>query len=85
MSYKLAMKQHLKSLEKYFAEMTLHRNDKFRTLGDKNTIKVRGKQTAVNPSQFYNRITYILKTSSEMKDFLLYELALQPHPCFMMA
>ena len=62
---------------KKFAEITLHIKDKVRTLGDKNTIKVKGKQTAVNPTLFLNRITCILKTSSEMKDFLSYKLAPQ--------
>ena len=47
----------------------------------KNPIKVRGKQSAVNLTLFFNRITCILKTSSEMKD-LSYELAPQPPSMF---
>ena len=62
---------------KCFTDITLHRTDKVKTMGDKNSINVRGQSTVVNPTIFFNRITCILKTSSDMEKYMSYELAPQ--------
>ena len=52
------------------------RQDKVKSLAAmKNTIKVCGVDTVINPSLMFNRITCILNTSTEMETFLQYELA----------
>ena len=65
-----------------FTEITLHRNDKVKTMGDKNSINVRGQNTVVNPTVFFNRITCVLKTCSDMEQFMSYELAPKPPSLF---
>ena len=67
---------------KQFTEVTLHRNDRVKTMGDKNSIKIRGQATVLNPTLFFNRITCVLKTSSDMEQFMSYELAPQPPSLF---
>ena len=67
---------------KQFTEITLHRNDKLKTMGDKNSINIRGQATVLNPTVFFNRITCVLKTSSDMERFMSYELAPQPPSLF---
>ncbi|KAK3886485.1 hypothetical protein Pcinc_009355 [Petrolisthes cinctipes] len=63
---------------KHFTEVTLQRSDKVKTMSDKqNSITVRGKATVVNPDMFFNRINCILKSSSDPKELMSYELA--PH------
>ena len=65
-----------------FSEIKLHHTDKVKTIGDKNTINVRGQNMVVNRSLFFNRITCVLKTSSDMEQFMSYELAPQPPSLF---
>lgn len=65
-----------------FTEVTLHRKDKVKTMGDKNSINVRGQNTVVNPTLFFNRITCVLKTCSDMEQFMSYELAPKPPSLF---
>ena len=67
---------------KQFTEVTLHRNDRVKTMGDKNSINIRGQATVLNPTLFFNRITCVLKTSSDMEQFMSYELAPQPPSLF---
>lgn len=67
---------------KCFTDITLHRTDKVKTMGDKNSINVRGQNTVVNPTIFFNRITCILKTSSDMEKYMSYELAPKPPSLF---
>ena len=62
-----------------FTDVTLHCNDKVKTVGAKsNTIKIRGQNTVANPTLLFNRITCILNKSEDMEAFLAYELAPQP-------
>ncbi|KAK3895921.1 hypothetical protein Pcinc_000394 [Petrolisthes cinctipes] len=49
---------------KKFTEITLHRSDKVKTMGDHSSISVRGQHTEMKPTLFFNRITCVLKTSS---------------------
>lgn len=64
-------------------DIKLHRTDKVKTISDKsNTVKVRGENVVVNPNLFFNRITCILNDSSEMEEFLSFELAPQPPSLF---
>ena len=65
---------------KQFTEITLHRSDKVKTMGDK--IRIRGQTIAMNPTLFFNRITCVLKTSSDMEQFLSYELSHHPPSLF---
>lgn len=67
---------------KKFSEITLHGTDKVKTMGDKNSINARGQNTVVNPTVFFNRITCVLKTSSDMEQFMSYEFAPQPPSLF---
>ena len=68
---------------KTYSEVTLRRKDKVKSLvAMKNTIKVRGVDTVINPSLMFIRITCILNTSTEMETFLQYELASQPPSLF---
>ena len=60
-----------------YGDITLHRKDKVNSLGSmKNTIKVRG-EVVVNHDVLFNRITCVLNTSSELDNFIQYELAPQ--------
>ena len=45
---------------------------------DHSSISVRGQHTEMNPTLFFNRITCVLNTSSEMVQFMSDELASQP-------
>ncbi|KAK3894781.1 hypothetical protein Pcinc_001503 [Petrolisthes cinctipes] len=67
---------------KKFTEITLHRSDKVKTMGDHSSISVRGQHTEMNSTLFFNRITCVLNTSSEMEQFMSYELAPQPPSLF---
>ena len=68
---------------KPFTDITLHRNDKVKTMSDKqNSINIRGQNTVVNPHLFFNRISCVLKSSSDLEEFLYYELAPQPPSLF---
>ena len=70
---------------KPFTDITLglHRNDKVKTISDKqNSINIRGQNTVVNPHLFFNRISCVLKSSSDLEEFLYYELAPQPPSLF---
>ena len=68
---------------KKFTNIILHRSDKVTPIGAKDrTVKIRGQQVDVNPTQLFNRITCILNNSSEMETFLSYELAPQPPSLF---
>ena len=68
---------------KSFTDITLHRKDKVKTMGDKpNTNTVREKNTVINPDLFFNRITYVLKSSSGLEEFMSFELAPQPSSLF---
>ena len=40
---------------KSFTEITLHRSDKVKTIGDKNSVSIREKNTVVNPTLFFQR------------------------------
>ena len=68
---------------KSFTEITLHRSDKVKTIGDKNSVSIRGKNTVVNPTRDFNRVTCVLKSSTDMEQFLTYELAPQPPSLFL--
>ena len=48
----------------------------------KNTIRVRGEQIIVNPTQLLNRITCQLNSSSELLGYMAHELATQPASLF---
>ena len=67
---------------KQFTKITLHRSDKVKNMGNKNNINVREQNIVVNPTLFFNRITYVLKTNSDMEQFMSYELAPQPPTLF---
>ena len=67
---------------KQFTEITLHHSDKVKTMGDKKSINVRGQNIVVNPTLFFNNITCVPKTSSDMEQFKSYELAPQPPSLF---
>ena len=68
---------------KAFSEVTLRRKDRVKSLAAmRNTVKVRGVNTVINPSLMFNRITCVLNTSEEMETFLRYELATQPPSLF---
>lgn len=68
---------------KKFTDLTLRRGDKVKTIGSKQkTVRVRGENVEVNPSLLLNRITCVLNNSSEMDEFLAYELAPQPPSLF---
>ena len=71
--------QKMVSSSENFASISLHRKNKVKSQAAmKNKIKIRGEDVVVNPTSFFNRITCILGTSSEMGTFLQYELS--PHP-----
>jgi len=69
---------------KVFSEVKLKRSDKVTTINGANTIKVRGQTTSVNPTLLFNinRITCVLKNSTEMEEYLSYELSPQPSALF---
>ena len=67
---------------KAFTEITLHRSDKVKTISDKNSVSIREKNTVVNPTLFFSRITCVLKSSTDMKHLLTYELAPQTPSLF---
>lgn len=67
---------------KQFSQITLHRSNKVKTMGDRNRVNVRGQYTVVNPTVFFNRITCVLKSSSDMEQYMSYELAPQPPSLF---
>ena len=65
------------------ADVKLHRNDKVRTMANKEkTVKVRGKITEVNPSILFNIIMCVMRNKSDIRDFFKYELAPQPPSLF---
>ena len=67
---------------KKFANTALRRNE-VTTMGSKGkTVNVRGQQVEVIPSLLFNRITYVLNSSTKMEAFLAYELAPQPPSLF---
>ena len=68
---------------KSFTEITLHRSDKVKTIGDKNSVSIREKNTVVNPTLFFNGITCVLTSSTDMEQFLTYELAPQTPSLFL--
>ena len=64
-------------------DVKLNRKDKVLTIsGSANTIKVRGQEAIVNPALLFMRITCVMKDSSDMEDYLTYELAQQPPSLF---
>jgi len=65
-----------------FSEVKLKRSDRVTTLNGANTIKVHGQTAPVNPTLLFNRITCVLKNSTEMEEYLLCELSLQPLALF---
>jgi len=68
-----------------FSEVKLKRSDKVTTINGANTIKVRGQTAPVNPTLLFNRITCVLKNSTEMEEYLSYELSPNHQLCFMTA
>ena len=70
-----------KMIGKAYSELTLHRKDKVKLLAAMN--KINEEDTVINPSLLFNRITFILNTSTEMETFLKYELAPQPPSLFL--
>ena len=67
---------------KPFSEISLHRNDKVKTIVHKSNVTVKGQKTSMNSSLLFNRITCVLKDKSEMEGFLCYELASPPPSIF---
>jgi len=65
-----------------FSEVKLKCSDKVTSINGANTIKVRGQTAVVNPTLLFNRITCVLKNSTEMEEYLLYELSPQPSALF---
>ena len=68
---------------KSFTEIPLHRSDKVKRIGKKNSVSIHGKNTVVNPTLFFNRIPCVLESSTDMEQFLTYELAPQPPSLFL--
>ena len=63
--------------------MKLKRSDRVETIiSGANTAKICGQSVVVNPALLFNRITCVMKSSSEMEKFLSYELAPQPPSLF---
>jgi len=65
-----------------FSEVKLKCSDKVTTINGANTIKVRGQTAPVNPTLLFNRITCVLKNSTEIEEYLTYELLPQPSALF---
>jgi len=65
-----------------FSEVKLKRSDEVTTINGANTIKVCGQTAPVNPTLLFNRIACVLKNSTEMGKYLLYELSPQPSALF---
>lgn len=66
-----------------FSEVKLKRSDRVKTIcGSINTVKIRGQSVVVNPTLLFNRITCVIKSSSDIEHFLSYELAPQPYSLF---
>ena len=62
-----------------FSDVKLKRNDKVKTIASMaNTVVIRNERVTINPAVLFDRITCILRDSSEMEVYLSYELA--PHP-----
>lgn len=61
---------------KSFADIKLSRNDRVTTkAGTKNTVIVWGQEAVVNPTFLFMRITCVMNDSTEMEDYLTFELA----------
>ena len=65
------------------ADVKLSRKDRLTTInGARSTVKVRCVDAEVNPTIIFMRITCIINSTTEMEDYMGYELAKHPPPFF---
>ena len=68
---------------KSFTDVILHHKDKVRHRVTNQILSLSGeKNTVINPNLFFNRIICVLKSSSDLEEFMSFELAPQPSSLF---
>ena len=68
---------------KNFTVVKLSRKDRVATItGARSTVKVRDVDAEVNPTLLFMRITCIINSTTEMEDYMSYELAKHPPSLF---
>ena len=79
----IGLKAAAKMDDKPYTEIKLSSKDKVITISSaKDTVKVRGRDAVIKPTLLFMRITCDMQDSSEMDNYLCYELAQQPPSLF---